>query len=354
MKNPKCVLVLLLLSLILVLPACSGGKSPVEPFDFAQGRSFDYAQDMPFDFAQGMPPSFGTASDNSSVVAVYDAVIDPDAGTFEIAITERSAEYHYPLTTLYPGALEITAFGFSPSFWADIKLKHPLPGSGIDGFDAQVIAIIPANPGVSFSYPLFDAIGNNSVVKEPDGYTKLLDYLGGGISGNTNPFMAYFQSEPGRVWSSTGVTEETKTWEMDLAGFGGPLTYKLVVDVSTNYPAPSTPVTDNSAEPVKIESTVGAGLTSAGGSADITVKVLDWQGEGSIGHILVEAPDLFPVNMSPSYSGPGPGPDEYVYTGIIENSFLAPAGVYNYMVGAWDTATTRYAYNEFSVEVTEV
>ena len=217
-------LIYFLLGMILVLTACSNSKSPVIPE--SDNSEIAISQELNTDCNRG-------------IVAVYDAAIDVEAGTFTIEPVTRESSFHFPLTTLYPNVLQITAFGFTPTFWADIRLSHPFPGSGIDGFDARVIACLPANMGVSMYYPEFDLHANNSVILFEDGYTKLFDNPS--IPGNANPFIAYFTSEPNRVWSSTGMTSETLHWLMDLAGFGGPLQFQLVVDVSTNYPAPPQP-----------------------------------------------------------------------------------------------------------------
>ena len=290
---------------------------------------------------------------NRDVVAVYDAVIDQTAKTFILTPVERDIQYHFPLTQLYPNVLQITEYGWLPNFWADILLKHPTPGMEIDGFDPRVIAIIPANPGVSFSYPTLDVNANNSVVLEPDGYTRLYDNLGGSIPGNANPFKAYFKDQPYRVWSGTGVTEETQRWQMKLTGFGGPLQYKLVVDVSSNYPNPPQPRVDNAPEPVKIDAKVCRGLTSGGGLAYISVTLLDWQGQSGIGGVQVEAPDIFDSIVSLAYSGQGTNPNEYVYSGTITNSQLAPEGEYRILITTWDQVTDFHMYNEFTAVVSD-
>lgn len=258
------------------------------------------------------------------------------------------------MTQSYPGVLQITGYGFTPNFWADIKLVHPYPGTGINGYDPRVIAILPANAGVRFIYPVMGVGGNNAVVMEPDGYTGLHDSIGGAIAGNVNPFRAYFKDQPNRVWSGTGATMETQRWQMNLGGFGGPLQFKLVVDVSTNYPNPPQPVIDNAKEPVSLAAIVGAGLTTAGGSADVTVTLLDWQGPSTIGGVNVEAPGLFSGTVSLAYSTPGPNPNEYVYTGTIANSLLAPAGEYKLLVATWDLATGINIYNEFTANVESI
>jgi len=302
-----------------------------------------------------LPDTLGILGDtNRDVLAVYDAVIDPDAGTFTVTPVERIGTYHLALNLYFPNCLIIVGYGFTPNFWADIKLRHPQPGSGMDVFDPRVIAILPALPGVSFNYPTLNAIGNNSVVLEPDGYTKLFDGLGGLIPGNTNPFKAYFKDQPYRVWSSTGVTEETQHWNMNLAGFGGPITYKLVVDVSTNWQNPPQPIIDNAPEPVQINALVNKGMSPDAGCANILVTLLDWQGSGGIGGVLVEAPDLFNGTEDLEYSGNGLNPNEYLYRGTITNSLFASEGEYKFLIATWDMATSIYMYNEFKINVSYV
>jgi hypothetical protein len=331
---------LFLVLLAVTFSACSTGKSPVEPV----------IQDSN---APSLPDSSLNLSENRDVIAVYDAVIDPVAETFTIAPEAREGAYHTPLTQSYPNVLKVTGYGFTPNFWADIKLVHPFPGSGVDGFDARVIAILPCRAGAYFYYPSLGVYGNNAVVQLPDGYTNLYDILGGDLIGNVNPFITYFQFQPNRIWSSTGYNEETQRWQMNLAGFGGSMKYKFVVDVSTNHPNPPQPGIDNAPEPVKITSSIGGGLTSEGGSAEITVKLIDWQGQSGTG-VKVEAPNLFDGTVALSYSGPGTNPDEYVYTGTISNEKLAPEGSYKYLVAAWDSLTGIFMYNEFSVTINHI
>ena len=318
--------------------SCSGAKAPIEPVN-------------PDINLPDLPESFGALDENRNVLAIYDAIIDPESGTFTITPVERVGAYHFPLTQLYPNVLTITGYGDTPNIWVNFRLSHPFPGSGIDGFDPRVIAILPANPGVRFIYPAIGVGGNNSVVLEPDGYTKLFDNLGGSIPGNVNPFKAYFKAQPYRVWSSTDVTSETQRWNMNFSGFGGPIVFKLVVDVSTKFPNPPTPGTDNAPEPVQIEAFIGQGLTPDGGSAQIDVTLLDWQGQSGISRVLVEAPNLFNGTVNLLYSAPGQNPNEYVYTGTVTNSLLAPGGEYKLLVAALDQATGIYIYNEFDFGV---
>ena len=327
MKITKIILITMA-CLILAISSCSKSKNPTSP---------------------GISDSIGIVNSNEvsnrNVLAVYDAVIDPVAKTFVITPSERTADYHFPLTQLYPNILKITGYGWTPNFWADIKITHPFPGSGISAYDPRVIAILPANPGVSFNYPVFNCIGNNSVVMEPDGYTKLFDNLGGSIPGNTNPFKAYFQSNPYREWPSTDLTFDNQRWDMNLAGFGGPLKYKLVVDVSTNYPSPSQPIIDNAQEPVKIKFEIGNNLTPDGDSTQVKATFLDWQGSDEI-KCKVECPQLFNGAIQLFYSEPGSNPDEYIFSGAISNELHAPLGEYDVLLSAWDIPTDAHIFIE--------
>jgi len=337
MNSLKMLGIFALLILSAILVSCSGGKRTI-------------ARNAPS--SPSIPDLFGIAESseisNRTVLAVSDASIDPISKTFTITQSNRTSDYHFPLTQLYPNVITITRYGFTPNFWADIKITHPLPNSGIDGFDPRVIAILPANPGVSMNYPTLNVVANDSVVLNPDGYTKLYDAIGGSIPGNTNPFLAYFKHVEYRRWfsSGTGMTSDTRRWEMDIDGFGGPMIFKLVVDVSTNYPNQPMQVVDNAPEPVQIEAIIGNGLTPDGGSASIDVTLLDWQGETGIGGVVVEAPDLFNGTVSLAYSQPGPNPNEYVFSGQITNELLAPAGRFRVMIAAWDVDTGIFMYKQ--------
>ena len=277
MRLLRLFIVCNLLCIVVIFAGCSKGDSPITPSGISPG---EYTS------------SSYSATGNRHAIAVYDVVIDPISKSFLIEPGSRELGYHFPLTQLYPNIIRVTGFGFTPNFWADIELIHPLPGTGIDGFDPRIIAILPSNPQVGFNYPVFNCYGNNSVVLEPDGYTKLFDETGGSIPGNTNPFMSYFKDQEFRVWSSTGETRETRRWNMDLSGFGGPMVYQLVVDISTKYPSLPQPRSDNAPEPVEFDVYVDSGLDQYGGSAGIDVTFLDWQGFSNI-KCKVEAPDLF-------------------------------------------------------------
>ena len=137
MKFWSLPIIFVLIFIAIALVACSKSDIPTQP-------------------AVGDTPELGgNARIQKDILAVYDAVVDPQAGTFEITKVEREGSYHFPLSTV-SNVVQITGYGFTPNFWADIKLVHPYPGSGIDCYDPRVIAVFPARPGVSFYYPIFN------------------------------------------------------------------------------------------------------------------------------------------------------------------------------------------------------
>ncbi|MFH1515936.1 MAG: hypothetical protein ABIG42_10810, partial [bacterium] len=120
MKLVQILTIILLMVFIAFLSnACSKGKSPVDP-------AIDNSSEM----SQDIPDAFGTGLDNRKILSVYECVIDPVAKTFTAEPINRSADYHLPLTQFYRYTLEITGYGWTPNFWADIKLIHPYPGTG--------------------------------------------------------------------------------------------------------------------------------------------------------------------------------------------------------------------------------
>ncbi len=330
MKAIKSVIIfLLLISLGFALISCSKAESPVEP-DSSEKIISDTPEQI---FAQ---------SESRKIIGAYNVTVNPDLETLSISPVKRTGSFHYELTQDYPDVLTIEQWGFTPNFWADIKLSHPLPVSGIDVFDPRVVAILPARSGVSVHFPTLDFHANNCVLLEPDGYTKIWNNLS--IPGNANPFIAYFKEQPYRQWSSINPQDQTKRWEMDIDGFGGALTFELVVDISTNYPDEPYPYIDNVEEPFQIDLLIGDGMNDEGGSASVDAVISDWQGESTIGGISIEAPDLFEDIVNLDFDEQVDTFD-YKYTGTISNDLLAPEGDYPVLVSSWDVDTGIRAYN---------
>ena len=330
MKRTNILLALFIgVLLATTITACSKGKSPVEPV------------------IDNIPISFGTEFQNRNVLAVYDAVIDTDNKTFTIEPSIRNASYHLPLTNYY-NVLTIESYDFGPPFTADIKLTHPFPGSGIDAFDARVIAVLPARSGVSMNYTGFSVTANNSVLQNYDGYTNIFDHPY--YDGNINPFITYFKEETNRVWASDGVTEQTKTWVMDIGGFAGPLNYLLIVDVSTNFPDPPEVITDNCLEPAGFDGVWVEGLTAdVGAKSKLEVTVLSWPGWNAT-RIKIEMPALFDGVKSLAFDHYGaayndPAYRQYVFSCTIDNED-GISGDVDYLVQAKTTVSSDAIYWE--------
>jgi hypothetical protein len=279
---------------------------------------------------------------NHGVIAVFDAFIDPEAGIFTVEPAQRIGAFHFPLTNLFPNVLSIVGYSFGPPFQAQIRLTHPFPTSDIIAFDPRVIACLPARTGVSAQFDTLQVLTNNSVLLYPDGYTSLFDNAS--LPGNVNPYVAYFKSKSYRQWGAVTGVVETQTWIMDINGFGGPLSFQLVVDVSTNFPAPPTPSTDNCPEPYQMDIDIGNDLTSFGGSTGIEVFVYDWQGHETIQSVKAEAPDIYPGLIDLVYLADGPYPYSFYYAGNLSNKYHAPAGDYDVLVAATDSVTGFTAY----------
>ena len=325
--------------LVIALSSCSGSSKNQSPLE-------------PNPQISDLPASIGNEDTSGrNILAVYDAVIDPVAKTFTITPAQRTADYHFDLNRPYPNVLKIVGYGWTPNFWADIKLTHPFPGSGIDAFDPRVIAILPANTGVSFNYPYLNVVANNAVLPEPDGYTKLFDVFLPPIPGNANPFKAYFKNEPYRRWSSSGVNTEIQRWYLNLDGFGGQMQYLLVVDVSTTFPDPPQPIVCNAQEPVSIVSVdIGPGLYPGGGWAYIDITLFDWQGPAKVA-APYECPSLFTGFRTATYNKPGPGPNEWVFSGTIYNDKQVGPGTYKLLAEGVDVGTNVSLYNEFDIVI---
>ncbi|MCD6218294.1 hypothetical protein J7L05_10635 [bacterium] len=138
---------------------------------------------------------------------------------------------------------------------------------------------------------------------------------------------------------------------MDISGFGGPFVFKLVVDVSTNYPNPPTPILDNAPEPVEIDAEIGDGLTQNGGEASVEARVKHWKDVTEIGGVELEAPDLLNDTLPLQYYSYSPYYAASVFKGTLTNDNLAPEGDYDLMIKSWDEETGIGLYDEFMTHV---
>jgi uncharacterized protein (TIGR03790 family) len=329
-----------------LLFGCSKIETPITP-----GQNLNPGEKIEFD-EQG---ALGLITGNREVISILVVTIDPVNQTVTLEPTDRIEQVHFELTALYPAALQIAGIGTDPShnndFYADIKLTHPFPGSGIDGFDPRVIAVLSAaDPANIMYFPSYQVLVNNRIVKEPDGYTKLFDRYN--LPGNTNPFKAYFKDQPYRRWSSGGPVAETQRWYLDLAGFSGSYQFYLICDVCSGFPNPPYPVTDNAPEPVNISVQLTGDMASNGGYSDVEVTILDWQGSNYV-TVGLECPELFDSIVQLNLIGPGVDPHTYIYRGEIGNYKLAPEGEYNCLVHAFDGFAAAGIYKTIKVRILE-
>jgi hypothetical protein len=329
---------LLVISFLIILSACSSQSINDSP---VSNPNID------------LYPLVQTQVYNHSVIVAYELMFDSETFDLELNQIRQPAGWHVPLNSYFPNVLKITGYGFDPAhnndFYADLKLTHPFPGSGIDGFDTRIIALLPANPGVKMFYPVFNVNANNKALLNPDNYTTLFDNLAS-YPGNVNPYIEYFKDQPNRIWSSTGISEDTRRFYINWDGFGGSACCTLIVDVSTGYPASSQPVKDNTPEPVEILPSINSNMTPSDGDAEIEVTFLDWQGENDI-KCKIESPDLFTGTKQLFFDRPGPNPNEYIFTGTFSNEKEAPAGDYGVLIAAWDIPSGIHVYKETFVHV---
>ncbi|MFH1514198.1 MAG: TIGR03790 family protein, partial [bacterium] len=319
---------------------CSRNGIPTSPTEF---------NDLP------STGSIGARVNNSNreIIGAYIATINPLDGSIVIEPAERIGEYHFELSSSYPHVVSIIETGYDPShnndFYADIRLSHPFPNSGIDGFDPRIIAVLPANSvNNSVNFPSYDVLANYKVVREPDGYTKLFDKWN--LAGNTNPLMSYFKNEDHRRFSSTGNTSETIRWYLDLSGFTSGYQFYLVCDVSTGFPNPPTPVDDNAPEPVQVDVSITGELYANGGYANIEATIIDWQGTEYV-TVGIECPPLFDGITPFTLVGPGTDPDSYVYSGEIGNYKFAQPGDYFCLIHAFDGWSAKGTYKLATITV---
>lgn len=328
--NSSNRLYLVLFLSIVVLAGCSKSESIVTPPTPGNIETLST-----------LPEQTGLNGENGftdrSVIASMLATIDTETGQITLEPAERVGSYHFNLTNLKPNVIGIAGYGFDPAhnnnFYADIRLTHPYPGSGIDAFDPRIIAVLPANsPSNSLSFPEYNVLLNGKVVMEPDGYMRLWDKTN--LPGDANPFKAYYKDQPYRRFSSS-VAPETQRWYLDLSGFSGPAQFYLICDVSTGFPSAPTPVTHNAPDPVDVQIEIDGTLAANGGYASITATLLDWQGTNYV-TVGIECPDLFDGIIPFDLQGPGIDPNTYIFTGEIGNDNLAPEGKYYCLVHAFD------------------
>jgi hypothetical protein len=309
------------------------------------------------------------STSNRHLWGIWDVHISSDRQTVEIAPL-RTADMHLnavkllevkPCTTcLTISNLQITG---PNELSADLTLIHPFPGLlKYTGFDVRGIFISQTD----FTFPTSgrktgwgDGVPR---MLDPDGYTSLfnptefppttpaaLGYIpgkystGGDLSANLNPFVAYREDAPRRMFEAGG--SETKT--VKIYAPTGPIHFGYAVDVCWQLvdnvidPVEDFPPDANCLEAYAISVDIGPGLEPfAGSSAPIEVEVYDHQGQDTISSVTIEAPDLFTGEMSLTFSTVMPD-GGFLFTGTLSNDLGAPYGPYPVLAKATDTQTDQ-------------
>ncbi|MFH1676408.1 MAG: hypothetical protein ABIC40_05215, partial [bacterium] len=230
-----------------------------------------------------------------------------------------------------------------------VKLKHPFEVDQLTGFDVRGILIGHGSIG-GFSKTFFYAGADDMELLNPDGHTNLWNptqYTGKGYVdgklGKPDALENYTATLNGYKYFADGLTTDMKPADMDkslrgafLAGSTNIRRYRIRLGdkgltfqyaIDANWWTPTKPVEvpgsfdvarANCPEPWHIDARVGPGITAYGGSADISVKVFDWQKD--IDTIYVEAPLL--TDQLITLTNPTDMGDYFEFTGSISNENL--------------------------------
>jgi hypothetical protein len=337
---------ILVLAAAIIGCAGPGGKDPMVPLGPAIERS--------------------STETNRHLWGIWDVHISADHAAAEV-VPLRTADMHLNAVRLLevtPCTNCITISNVHPSganeCEADIQLRHPFPGLlKYTGFDVRGIFISLADLTFPSSGRKIAWGDNVPRMVDPDGYTSLFNptefppttpaafgYIpgknatGGDLSATLNPFMAYRKDAPRRMFEAGSA--ETKTARIHAPA--GPIHFGYAVDVSWQLvesvidPLKDFPPDANCLEAYMVDVQIGPGLTTeCGARAPIRVRVFDHQGNDSISAVTIEAPDLFPGELSLSFSIVEPD-QASLFTGILTDDNDAPVGDYPLLVRVVDKA----------------
>ncbi len=322
---------------------------------------------------------------NRYVWGLWDVRISADHQSVEV-IPWRSADMHLNVVRL----LEVTAChtcltveNIHPAgpneLEADVRLAHPFPGLlKFTGFDVRGIFIAQTD----FTFPVSGRkIGwGNSVPRmlNPDGYTPLfnpteypptfpaaLGYIpgkyatGGDLSATLNPFVAYRQDAPRRMFEAGGAEIRT----VHLYAPPGPIHFGYAVDACWEPvdheivdPLVDFPPDANCLEAYRLDIDFPYGINSSWMSQNpVTVEVFDHQGVESISTVTIEAPELFSGEVALALSTQT-GEESWLFSGMITNELEATEGTYPALVMVVDTNADQNlgAIDGFTVTPAEV
>ena len=346
---------------VALLVGCAGStrENPVEPAAPAQ------------DDAAITASAASRSETNRFLWGLWEVRIGADHQTAEV-IPRRTAELHLNAVRLLEvlpckDCLSIHSISACPSsdeLAAFAVLRHPFPGlDEYTGFDVRGIFISAGN----YTFPVSGrstAWGDGvPQMVAADGYTALfnpiefpettppaLGYIpgkcatGGDLSATLNPFMAYAQDEPRRMF---GAGEEHHA-RINLRAPEGPIHFGYAVDACWQFvegevtdPVNDFPPDANCLEAYQINIWVIPGLgPGAGSSAPVYIEVFDHQGLDTISTVTLEAPDLFSGEVELDFSETT-GEESYMFTGTIVNELGVGYGEYPLLVRVVDTESDQ-------------
>ncbi len=338
--------------LFLLLQGCGSNGNPVAP-----------QSDYP-DSQTVLADSQRTVQSNRYMWGIWDVRISEDRETVEI-IPDRSSTMHFntvrlmeevPCTTCI--VIIINQLIPPDVLSVDFRLMHPFPAPmNLSVFDLRGIII----NGADYTFPASNrsvGMGNSKLkLLDPDGYTSLFNptefpedsgmppilryfpgklELDGDLSSTLNPFFAYSQDLPRRVFYP--ASSETRNIHVRLPD--GPIEFGYAVDASwmpVDYvfnPIFDFPPEANCVEAYKIALPDYMEVNS-GEMSEITVEIFDHQGIETISSVTLEAPEIFSGVIPFDFVG-STGIESCTYSGEITNEFNADLGNYPLLVRVTD------------------
>jgi hypothetical protein len=351
----RAIIRLLWLAILAFILGCSGGFSdPVSPGPVQPAIA---------------PKASQIVNNNRHLWGIWSIEVDPALGTVDIS-PMRSADLHMNMVHMMEVApcndcIKIKINSFSPpTVSLDLTLKHPVKDNlTMTGFDVRGIFITKGEYLFPEGNRLVSLNGMYPVLNQPDGYTSLfnpteypsnsskpfaLKYtpgkgaVGTGLSATLNPYIAYGQSNPRRMFPPG--SEETRTLTLKVPS--GKFAFGYAVDASWVDPGKPVidPVTDfppeaNCMEAYKIDPVSYGNPTGVVGSTGtVSVNLYDHQGLDTVSSVLVECPDLFNGWVALDFVAQD-GSDKFIFSHMIVNEKGAPSGgLYPVLIKILDTA----------------
>lgn len=362
----------------MILTGCSKSSNPIIPTDSAEltGNS---TQDRGISHLL----SYGTIN------------IDPVTQTVEI-VPARISEVHLNIRQFVENApctdcFKLVSVQFLPDgeILLGLQLTHPFPGlDEFTCFDPRLIMMFNG----SEVWPELNAIvpraglGDGELLNA-DGYTRLFnpvefaphsmparfwEYSQGklatpGVMNGTLNGYRYFPvgNDRNYLGSTASSTVEIRIvlplWELEI-GYAIDVNWEPADPASTGNPniidvPDDFPMIANMPEAYELSTLASEGLYDDGtGSAELTVKVYDWQDNGDQAEVQVECPDIFDGLIVLDYDSAGPDYAEFNIE--ITNEKVAPIGEYDYLIAAKDITSDdgplpAIAYTFGKIKVTE-